>query len=145
MSGRLVRLVAAGCSIGFGFTLSACGGQDGVALARQACGHVKLSIAAYERARHTTDPTAASHERTAALEQLNFALQLAAQATSANPEWNPLMTTLQESDRVSEQYLIAALRSQCAFAESPNPQPPVITSTVPGQPKAPTPSTLPGQ
>ncbi len=138
-------MTVAALVVGSGLFLSACGGQDGVALARQACGHIRTSIAAFEQAAHDSNSTRAAGERTLALTQLNDALQLAAQANSANPEWNPLMTTLQESDRVSEQFLIPALRAQCAFAESPNPEAPVITSTVPGQPKTPTPSTLPGQ
>jgi hypothetical protein len=125
--------------------LSGCGQQDGVDLARQACGHVTISIKLYERAAHDADTGRAARERTDAIEQLEGALQLAAQANSANPEWNPLMTTLQESERISEQYLLPALRAQCALADSSNPQAPVITSTVPGQPPAPTPSTLPGR
>jgi hypothetical protein len=55
------------------------------------------------------------------------------------------MTTLQEIGRNSEGHLVQALRAQCALADSNDEQAPVITSTVPGQPAAPTPSTLPNQ
>jgi len=36
--------------------LSGCGQQDGVDLARQACGHVTISIKLYERAAHDATP-----------------------------------------------------------------------------------------
>ena len=125
--------------------LSSCGGQGGLGLARDACGHVKRSIAAYQIATANPNAPGAGAARATAIEQLETALPLAAQATSANPEWNPLMTTLQESGRIDERYLLSALRAQCALADSANPQAPVVPSTVPGQPTVPTPSTLPGQ
>jgi hypothetical protein len=124
--------------------LTACGGA-GQALAREACVHVKTSIRLYTAAERAPEGKRAASERTGALEQLEAALPLAARATSADPQWNPLMTTLQEIGRNSEAHLVSALRAQCALADSNNEQAPVITSTIPGQPTSPTPSTLPGQ
>lgn len=124
-----LALLLAGCS------------NSGLTLARQACTHVETSIRLYTDAAHETDQGRATAQRKAALEQLEAALPLAAQANSADGQWNPLMTTLQEVGRNSEAHLITALRLQCAQASKTDEQPPVVNH-VPGQP---TPSTLPGQ
>ncbi len=124
-----VALLLAGCS------------NDGLTLARQACTHVDTSIRLYNDATHDTDPSRAAAQRGKALEELEAALPLAAQANSADGQWNPLMTTLQEAGRNSEANLLTALRLQCAQASKTNEQPPVVNH-IPGQP---TPSTLPGQ
>lgn len=141
---------------GLGVGVAACG-NDGLTLARQACTKVNASIALYDRSVHDTDPGRAAKERQRATRYLESALPLAAQATSADPQWNPLMTTLQEIGRNSEAHLIAALRAQCTQAARPNEQAPVV----PPQPSIATgpatgttgnssggrssPSTLPGQ
>jgi len=126
-----------------GLLAGGCGG-GGLGLARQACSHVDLSLRLYERSLHEASKQAAADQYRATV-QLQDALQLAAQANSADPQYNPLMTTLQEIGRIGEGHLVVALRASCNLANSTNPQPPVITSTVPGQPSVPTPSTLPGQ
>lgn len=123
--------------------LAGCGG-GGLGLARQACRHVDLSLSLYERSQHEA-PKQASADQYRATVQLQDALQLAAQANSADPQYNPLMTTLQEIGRIPEAHLVVALRASCNLANSANPVAPVITSTVPGQPTVSTPSTLPGQ
>jgi hypothetical protein len=125
-------------------TLSACG-DAGLSLARQACVHVDASLRLYAEAQHTHGGRQADNERVRAIEQLEVALPLAARATSDDPQWNPLMTTLQEIGRNAEANLVQALRAQCAQADTPNEQAPVVQSTIPGEPSAPTPSTLPGQ
>jgi hypothetical protein len=102
---------------------------------------VNASIRLYASAEHDTEPGRAASERARAVEQLEAALPLAAQANSADPQWNPLMTTLQEIGRNSEAHLVPALRAQCALADSSDEQAPILNHT-PGQP---TPSTLPGQ
>jgi hypothetical protein len=127
-----MAVVASGCSAG------------GLTLAREACVHVNSSLRLYDRARHTTDAAAAKHDRTLAIEQLEAALPLAARATSADPQWNPLMTTLQEIGRNSEGNLVGALRTQCNLADTSGEQAPALTSTTLGSGR-PTPSTLPGQ
>jgi hypothetical protein len=108
--------------------------QDGVGLARQACTHVARSITLYQEAEHATDPGRRAALAQAAYEQLRQALPLAADATSENGQWNPLMTTLAESSRVSEQYLITGLKAQCSFANSANPQLPPVPTTLPPAP-----------
>ncbi|MGH9091667.1 MAG: hypothetical protein ACRDZR_09865, partial [Acidimicrobiales bacterium] len=135
---------AAAVAVALALTLSACGGA-GLSLARQACVHVQASLRLYARAQHTSDAHRAASYRLRAIEQLEVALPLAARATSDDPQWNPLMTTLQEIGRNSEANLVRALRAQCAQADTPNEQAPVVQSTIPGEPAAPTPSTLPGQ
>lgn len=134
----------AGLAIGLG----ACG-NDGLALARQACVKVNNSIELYHRSLHTTDPSRAARQQRRAIEELQLALPLAAQANSADPQWNPLMTTLQEVGLNSEAHLISALRAQCAQAARPNEQAPVVPPP-PGATGTPaggggSPSTLPGQ
>ena len=124
--------------------LSGCGG-DGQALAREACRHVDASLRLYAAAGRTTDRQKAAADRNKAIVQLEAALPLAAKANSADPQWNPLMTTLQEIGRNSEANLVSALRAQCEVANSSGTQPPIVGSTVPGEPRSPTPSTLPGQ
>lgn len=123
-----------------GLLLSSCG-NDGLTLARQACGYVTTSIRLYTDAEHEPNPAKAAALRTRATVALETALPLAAQANSADGQWNPLMTTLQEVGRNSEANLITALRRQCAQAAMTNEQPPA-PNHIPGQP---TPSTLPGQ
>ncbi len=128
--------------------LSGCGGS-GQALAQEACAHVNRSIRLYSESEHQPDAARASAERARAVEQLEAAEPLAAMANSDDPQWNPLMTTLQEIGRDSEANLVAALQAQCATAGGGNSgggkANPVTPSSVPGQPAAPTPSTLPGQ
>jgi hypothetical protein len=104
--------------VAVGLLVSACS-NSGLSLARQACTHVDRSIRLYARAEHDTDATTARREQTEATAQLEEALPLAAAANSANPTWNPLMTTLQEIGRMSESNLIPALEAQCAAAAHP--------------------------
>lgn len=129
--------------------LGACG-NDGLSLARQACVHVDASIRLYNKAQHASSPAKAAGQEHRATQDLEAALPLAAQANSADPQWNPLMTTLQEVGRNSEGNLLTALRAQCSQAAQPNEQAPAVTpqpSGLTGTPATtpPTPSTLPGQ
>ncbi len=140
---RAASPLAAAAVVG-ALMLAGCGSGAGLGLARQACGHVDTSLRLYERSLHEASARAGA-DRLEATEQLQDALQLAAQANSADPQYNPLMTTLQEIGRIDEGHLVVALRASCNLAQSANPQPPVVSSTVPGQPSVSTPSTLPGQ
>jgi hypothetical protein len=110
---------------------TACFQQDGVGLAREACTHVDRSLKLYAAGQSETDPTAAASDLKGAYDQLRLALPLAADATSENGQWNPLMTTLAESSRVSEQYLVTGLKAQCTFADSANPLLPPNPTTLP--------------
>jgi hypothetical protein len=102
-------------------------GNGGQALAQQACTHVNRSLALYaEVQRHPHAPGAAG-ERRQATAQLQTALPLAARANSSNPQFNPLMTTLEDAGSNSEGKLVSALRVQCEAADHPG-----STGTVPG-------------
>lgn len=103
-------LIAAGCS------------NSGASLAQQACVRVDASIRLYAQARHASTMKEARAKATAATDELARALPLAARATSTDPAFNPLMTTLQEIGRTSEANLIPALRAQCAAADNPTAQ-----------------------
>jgi hypothetical protein len=81
--------------------------------------HVDASIRLYLQAEHAPDLATARRKATEAIGQLSQAEQLAAQANSADPAFNPLMTTLQEIGRTSEANLIPALRAQCSAAQNP--------------------------
>lgn len=131
-------------ALALALVLGGCG-NSGLTLARQACGHVKASIRLYDVGLRAADAGKAARDRTLALEQLESALPLAAQANSADPQWNPLMTTLEEIDRNSEANLLGALRSQCAVADSSGEQTPIIAPTGTVANSQPSPSTLPGQ
>jgi hypothetical protein len=106
LAGALIVVSLAGCT------------DDGTGLARQACVHVDRSIALYHQSEQAADATAAADRRAEALAQLDRALPLAAQANSANPAWNPLMTTLEEAGTNREANLIRALTAQCAATRS---------------------------
>lgn len=119
-----VPAVALAVAAGSALLLSGCS-NAGSSLARAACVHVDTSIHLYTEAEHATSAAAARTKVNQATSQLNQALQLAAQANSADPAFNPLMTTLQEIGRTSESNLIPALRAQCEAAQNPTSQSPV--------------------
>ncbi len=100
-----------------GLVVSGCG-QGGQSLAQQACVHVDRSITLYKQAERTPDAATAAAKVKEAYVQLRLALPLAAAATSANGQWNALMTAISESARVQESNLIVALRAECAAAQS---------------------------
>jgi hypothetical protein len=129
-----IPVVAVALSTGPALLLSGCS-NGGAALAQAACVHVYRSIHLYTEAEHATSATAVRAKVDRATNELDQALQLAAQANSANPAFNPLMTTLQETGRTPESNLIAALRAQCEAASNPTSQSPV--------PGGPTPGTVP--
>ena len=129
-----IPVVAVALSAGPALLLSGCS-NGGAALAQAACVHVYDSIRLYTEAEHATSRAAVRAKVDRATNELDQALQLAAQANSANPAFNPLMTTLQETGRTPESNLIAALRAQCEAASNPTSQ-----SAVPGSP---TPGTVP--
>lgn len=114
---RTIRHITAAVVLsgGVGVLLAACS-NSGTALAQKACVHVHSSIRLYTEAEHATDTSVARKKAYEAIGQLEQAEQTAAQANSANPAFNPLMTTLQEIGRTSEANLIPALRAQCAAA-----------------------------
>ncbi len=112
------RLVAASVVVvGLGAALSACG-NDAAALAEQACSHVNRSLTLLAQASKETDGTAAAQLREKAYFQLRQALPIAAEAAFRDGQWQALMTTVSESNRVPETTLVAALHAQCQQADS---------------------------
>ena len=97
--------------------LAACSQSGGTAQAKQACAHVGTSLSLLDQASHADGRSATALDEQAYL-QLREALPLAAEAADANSQWQALMTTISESNRVPEHYLVTALRAQCAVANS---------------------------
>ena len=127
---RVVAVVAlaAGAALG----LSACSNQGGQGLAQEACVHVDLSVADYQRAENPATSAAVSARlQKEADQELRDALPLAAAANSADGSWNSLMTTISEGANIDEGHLVPALRAQCVVANSNpnvNPQSPSSNS-----------------
>jgi hypothetical protein len=137
---RLRRLaVGIIVAIGLGAALSACG-DSGTALAREACTHVNQSIALLKESDHHSDPSQSAQLMQQAYIQLRNALPIAAQAAYHDGQWQALMTTVSESNRVPETTLVTALVAQCSaadgsvFGQSPPPSsipPPAPVSSSP--------------
>jgi len=102
--------------------LASCGGSGALADAKSSCAQVKIAIATQVK---SEQPRLSSSRRAVleakALDQLLKATSLAAQATSQDGSWNPLMTTINEAERVPFANLIASLRRICAVADSSTP------------------------
>ncbi len=126
-----IPVLAVALTAGPALLLGGCS-NGGAALAQAACVHIYASIHLYTEAEHATSTAAVRAKVGRATSELDQALQLAAQANSANPAFNPLMTTLQEAGRTSESNLIAALRAQCEAAHNPTSQSPVPGPTTAG-------------
>jgi hypothetical protein len=127
-------------AVGLGITLVACGG-NGTALAKQACVHVDRSLTLLAAATRQTDAAAAAQLEEQAYVQLRQALPIAAQAAYRDGQWQSLMTTVSESNRVPETTLVPALRAQCGQADSATfGQSPPSTSIPPPAPFASSPS-----
>ena len=126
--------VALGSIVILGVVLSACSDQSGLGLARQACGKVDSSIASYEAGIRAKNPATTTRDLRKANEDLQAAEPLAAAATSADGQWNALMTTLNEIGQVDEGHLITALCAQCAVANSNQPELSNVPTTFPPVP-----------
>ncbi len=103
-------------AIGLGAGLSACG-NSGVSLAREACGHITRSIALLHQSANHSDPARSAQLQQQAYQQLRTALPLTAEAAYDDNQWQALMTTVSESNRVAETTLIPALQAQCSDAD----------------------------
>ena len=101
--------------IGLGFTLAACG-NGGTALAQQACAHVKRAMTLLKQSSHQTNPTEVARLKEQATSELQDALPIAAQAAFHDGQWQALMTTLSEINRVPATTLVTALTAQCQSA-----------------------------
>ena len=130
------RRLAAGAVVvvGLGATLSACG-NSGTSLAQQACGHVDRSLTLLAESARQTDAGTATQLRQQAYRQLRQALPITAEAAYSDGQWQALMTTVSESNRVPESTLVDALRVQCQQADSSTfGQPPPPSSIPPPAP-----------
>ena len=108
--------------LGSGLGLSACGTSSAVSQARSACSYVGRALHEYRQSQQPSEPSAVRAALASrALATLLRATPYAASATSADGGWNPLMTTINEAERVPLRYLVASLTSLCAIADSPDP------------------------
>lgn len=102
--------------------LSACGTSAAVAQARTACTYVDEALTIYRSSQSpTTPPGNRAALASRAMAQLLRATPYAASATSTDGGWNPLMTTINEAERVPLRFLIPSLTHLCAIAQSPTP------------------------
>lgn len=120
--GLAAATVSALCAL----LIAGCSQQSGTALARQACDRVHASIAAYEASIHATSSFAKNRDLQKAKADIQAAEPIAAAATSADGQWNALMTTLNEIGQVDEGHLVTALEDQCAVADSNQPGIPTV-------------------
>jgi hypothetical protein len=108
---------AAALVVGIGILSSACG-NSGTNLAQQACTHINKSIAFLKQSEHHADASEAAKLKLEAYNQLRTALPITAEAAYDDEQWQALMTTVSESNRVPETYLVGALQQQCSTADS---------------------------
>jgi len=119
---------------GIALGATGCSNSNALGLVRQACGHVHRSLDLYDRASTASSPAAKQAGQAAALAELRLALPLAGSAAGESPQWQALMTTLEESSRVPESVLVRALQQQCADASTGGQPAPPPTTSMPGAP-----------
>jgi hypothetical protein len=130
--------VAVVFATGLGVGLSACDNGQGTALARQACTHINRSITLLKKAEQQPAGNGNGTFARQAYNQLRLALPIAAEAAYADGQWQALMTTVSESNRVPETTLVPALVAQCNQADqSTFDQPPPPSSIPPPAPVPP--------
>ena len=100
---------------------TACGNGAALSEARTACAKIDRSIKLYKESLVAPTPTTASSLAARAQSDLLDALGPASRATSTDGSFNALMTTLQEANRVPEQYLVTSLQRQCQVVFSSTP------------------------
>ena len=98
--------------------VTGCSNGAAQGLARQACTHVDQALRLFVRAQSEGTGPQAVADQTASISELRAALPIAAVAAGQSAHWQALMTTLSESARVPESYLVHALTAQCADAQS---------------------------
>jgi hypothetical protein len=126
--GRVCRVaVILSVTIGLGAALSACG-SGGTGLAKQACQHVNRSVALLKQSDGASSAATAGQLKEQAYRQIQDALPIAAEAANQDGQWQALMTSLSEINRVPEKTLVTALTAECQTAD---------TSTFGGEPAPP--------
>jgi hypothetical protein len=112
----LVPILAAGVA------LSACGSSGAISDARQSCRSVTAALALQKQSEQSGLTSAQmSALQARALRDILRATQPAADATSLDGSWNPLMTTINEAERVPLSNLAPALTRLCRVADSSTP------------------------
>lgn len=116
------RLVVAGILSLSALGLSACGTGGAVDDAKASCVYVTKALALQKASQAPGLSTSEqSHLEAKALTELLKGTPQAAQATSQDGSWNPLMTTINEAERVPLKYLAASLKNMCEVANSQEP------------------------
>jgi len=102
--------------------LSACGSGGAIADARKSCVDVKAALVLQEQSEQSGLSSSRQNALEAhALSELLKATPSAAAATSIDGTWNPLMTTINEAERVPIKDLVASLTRLCRVADSSTP------------------------
>jgi hypothetical protein len=102
--------------------LSSCGTGGAVADVRHSCVYVKRALALQQRSDQTgLSDAQRSKLQSRALAQLLKGTPSAAAATSIDGSWNPLMTEINEAERVPIPHLAASLTRMCKIADSSTP------------------------
>jgi len=102
--------------------LASCGSGSAIADVRHSCVDVKGALALQKQSEALG--ITASQQATlqaSALHRLLLATPSAAAATSIDGSWNPLMTTINEAERVPIANLAASLTRLCKVADSSTP------------------------
>jgi hypothetical protein len=102
--------------------LASCGSSSAIADARHSCVDVKRALV-IERQSEQPGLSGARQRslEAAALSRLLKGTPFAAAATSADGSWNPLMTTINEAERVPLSTLVPSLTRLCNVADSQTP------------------------
>lgn len=102
--------------------LASCGDSGAIVDVRRSCVDVKRALAIEKQ---SEQPGLTSAQRSTlqanALSELLRATPAAAAATSIDGSWNPLMTTINEAERVPIPHLVDSLTRLCRVADSQTP------------------------
>lgn len=102
--------------------LSSCGTGGALSDARTSCRSVHAALVLEKKSEQRgLSRDAQSNLQAAAMSELLRATPSAAAATSLDGSWNPLMTTINEAERVPLSYLAPALTRLCQVADSSTP------------------------
>ncbi len=120
---RLVRLAGSLAALtAAGVLLASCGTASATSEVRHSCVYVKRALAIETQSQQPgLTPARRSSLESNAISELLKATPSAAAATSIDGSWNPLMTTINEAERVPIPDLTAALTRLCRIADSQSP------------------------
>lgn len=104
--------------------LASCGNASAISDVRHSCVYVKHALTLETRSQQPgLAPARRSKLESDAISELLKATPSAAAATSIDGSWNPLMTTINEAERVPIPDLTASLTRLCRIADSQTPYP----------------------